>query len=60
MFGWYLTVQSQQNDHDKETHGPHLRHGHHGYSTWVDDECQTWTYMHAHEQSNKVQTSNNV
>lgn len=56
MFGWYLTVQSQQNDHDEETHGPHLRHWHHGYSTWVDDECQTWTYMHAHEQSNKVQT----
>lgn len=53
MFSWYLTVQSKQNDHGEETHRPHVRQGHHGHSTWVDDECQPRPYAHKHRAEKK-------
>ena len=40
----YLCVQTQENEHDKETDGPQLGKRHHGYSLWVCNECQAWTW----------------
>lgn len=41
---FYLCVQAQENEHDKETDGPQLREGHHGYSLRICNERQAWTW----------------
>lgn len=52
-FSRYLTVQSKQNDHREEAHWPQLRHGHHGHSTWIDDERQPRPYVHKYTAQKK-------
>lgn len=44
----YLCVQAQENEHDKETDGPHLRQRHHGHGLRVRDEGQTRTWRDKH------------
>lgn len=41
----YLSVQAQKNEHNKETDGPQLRQGHHGYSLRICYERQTRAYV---------------
>lgn len=41
----HLTVQSQKDDHNEEAAGPQRGEGHHGHSTRISYEGQTWTWI---------------
>lgn len=40
----YLCVQTQEDEHDKETDGPQLGQRHHGNSLRIRNERQAWTW----------------